>query len=211
MVAKAARSSNVSRSAVMTKKGVVCSSSPLAGAIGAQVLREGGNAADAAIAVAAAEAVTLPPMCGMGGEVFALFYEAKTGEIHGVSGGGRAPMGATREYFVERGYDKMPTDGPLVISGYFRLLDGEPIDTLVLLMAVDAFPPVILKSDLPLAWVPTIELTAHVRARPAPGWLRCAFTTRFITGGFLEEDGEAGDSAGRLVAQSRQLALLPRG
>ena len=113
MVATAGRSSNVSRSAVMTRKGVVCSSSPLAGSIGAQVLREGGNAADAAVAVAAAEAVTLPPMCGMGGEVFALFYEAKTGKMHGVSGGGRAPMGATREYFVERGYEKMPTDGPL--------------------------------------------------------------------------------------------------
>jgi len=100
----------------MTKRGIVCSSSPLAGSVGAQVLREGGNAADAAVAIAAAEAVTLPPMCGIGGEVFALIYEAKTGKIHGVSGGGRAPMGATREYFVERGYEKMPTDGPLCPS-----------------------------------------------------------------------------------------------
>ena len=116
MAATAGRSSTVSRSAVMTRKGIVCSSSPLAGSIGAQVLREGGNACDAAVAVAAAEAVTLPPMCGMGGEVFALVYEAKTGKIHGVSGGGRAPMGATREYFVERGYDKMPTEGPLCPS-----------------------------------------------------------------------------------------------
>jgi acyl-CoA thioesterase len=53
-------------------------------------------------------------------------------------------------------------------------------------------------------------LTAHVRARPAPGWLRCVFTTRFVTGGFLEEDGELWDDTGRLVAQSRQLALIPR-
>jgi len=50
-----------------------------------------------------------------------------------------------------------------------------------------------------------------VRARPAPGWLACAFTTRFVTGGFLEEDGEVWDATGRLVAQSRQLALVPRG
>ena len=71
-------------------KGIVCSSSPLAGSIGAQVLRNGGNAADAAIAVAAAEAVTLPPMCGMGGEVFALFYDAKTKQVHGLLGN-RAP------------------------------------------------------------------------------------------------------------------------
>ena len=77
--------------------------------------------------------------------------------------------------------------------------------------AVDAFPPTVFFADLPVAWVPTIELTTHVRARPAPGWLACAFTTRFITGGFLEEDGEVWDSTGRLVAQSRQLALLHRG
>jgi len=97
------------------------------------------------------------------------------------------------------------------VAGWFRLRDGEPIDTLSLLVAVDAFPPTVFFADLPVAWVPTIELTTHVRARPAPGWLACAFTTRFITGGFLEEDGEVWDSTGRLVAQSRQLALLPRG
>ena len=49
-----------------------------------------------------------------------------------------------------------------------------------------------------------------MRARPAPGWLRCVFTTRFVTGGFIEEDGEVWDESGTLVAQSRQLALLPR-
>ena len=116
MVATSGRTSSVSRSAVRTKKGVVASSSPLAGAIGAQILRRGGNACDAAVAVAVAEAVTLPPMCGMGGEVFALIYNAKDKSIRGVSGGGRAPMGATREYFIERGYEKMPTDGPLCPS-----------------------------------------------------------------------------------------------
>jgi len=97
------------------------------------------------------------------------------------------------------------------VEGWFRLRDEEPIDTIALLVAVDAFPPTIFFTDLPVAWVPTLELTAHIRARPAPGWLRCSFHTKFITGGFLEEDGEVWDSAGRLVAQSRQLALLPRG
>jgi len=63
---------------------------------------------------------------------------------------------------------------------------------------------------LPVAWTPTVELTAHVRASPAPGWLRCRFSTRFVTAGFLEEDGEVWDSTGRLVGQSRQLALVPR-
>jgi acyl-coenzyme A thioesterase PaaI-like protein len=95
------------------------------------------------------------------------------------------------------------------VTGWFRLLDDEPVDTLALLCALDAFPPTIFNADLPVGWVPTIELTAHVRARPAPGWLRCRFTTRYVTGGFLEEDGEIWDVRGRLVAQSRQLALVP--
>ena len=100
--------------------------------------------------------------------------------------------------------------GVPAVEGWFRLRDDEPIDPLALLVAVDSFPPTIFFTDLPVAWVPTVELTAHIRARPAPGWLRCKFTTRFITGGFLEEDGEVWDSADRLVAQSRQLALLPK-
>jgi acyl-CoA thioesterase len=96
------------------------------------------------------------------------------------------------------------------VRGWFRLRDDEPIDTVGLVLAVDAFPPTAFNARLPVAWTPTIELTAHVRARPASGWLRCAFTTRFVTGGFLEEDGEVWDSTGHLVAQSRQLALVPR-
>ena len=50
----------------------------------------------------------------------------------------------------------------------------------------------------------------HVRARPAPGWLRIAASTRNVAGGFLEEDAEVWDSADRLVVQSRQLARAPR-
>lgn len=101
------------RSAVLTTRGLVCSASPLAGAAGAQVLREGGNAFDAAVATAAVETVTLPPMCGVGGEVFALLYEASGGKVWDVTGSGRAPTGATREFFTGRGYAKMPSEGPL--------------------------------------------------------------------------------------------------
>ncbi|MFM7534322.1 MAG: thioesterase family protein [Acidimicrobiales bacterium] len=96
------------------------------------------------------------------------------------------------------------------IRGWFRLRDGEPMDALTLLQAVDAFPPTIFNLDLPAAWTPTVELTAHVRARPVGDWLRCRFRTRYITGGFLEEDGDVWDATGRFVAQSRQLALMPR-
>jgi acyl-CoA thioesterase len=105
--------------------------------------------------------------------------------------------------------------GSARMRGWFAFPEGaggerEPVDTIGLLQATDAFPPTIFNVDLPVGWVPTVELTTHVRARPAPGPLRCVFTTRFVTGGYLEEDGEVWDATGRLVAQSRQLALVPR-
>jgi len=102
-----------------------------------------------------------------------------------------------------------PTGTPL-LRGWFRLRDDEAPDTIALLAAVDSFPPTIVNADVPLAWTPTIELTAHIRARPAPGWLACSFATRFVSDGFLEVDGEVWDATGVLVAQSRQLALVPR-
>lgn len=97
-----------------------------------------------------------------------------------------------------------------VVSGWVRLRDGEPIDEVALVMLADSFPPTIFYSAAPVGWVPTVELTVHVRRRPVSGWLRGIFTTRFITDGMVEEDGELWDESGRLVAQSRQLALVPR-
>ena len=103
-----------------------------------------------------------------------------------------------------------PTDTPL-FRGWFRLLNEEPVDAIALLLAVDAFPPPVFNANLPISWAPTLELTTHIRGIPEPGWLRCRFSTRFISGGLLEEDGEIWDQTGRLVAQSRQLALTPKG
>jgi acyl-CoA thioesterase len=96
------------------------------------------------------------------------------------------------------------------VRGWFRLHDQEPTDAFTLLLVADAFPPAVFNADLPLAWTPTLEMTTQVRAVPAPGWLRCQFTTRLVSGGLLEEDGEIWDETGRLVALSRQLALVPR-
>ena len=56
--------------------------------------------------------------------------------------------------------------------------------------------------------MPTIELTTHIRARPAPGWLRVVLRTRLLVDGYLDEDAEVWDEEDRLVAMSRQLALL---
>jgi acyl-CoA thioesterase len=93
------------------------------------------------------------------------------------------------------------------IRGWLRMPDGREPDPLLLLLAVDAMPPVAF--DLGASgWAPTLELTAHVRARPAPGWLQIVTSSRNKAGGFLEEDAEVWDSTGRLVAQSRQLAMI---
>ncbi|MFF8645312.1 thioesterase family protein [Streptomyces sp. NPDC015345] len=91
------------------------------------------------------------------------------------------------------------------MRGWFGLADGRDADPLSLLLAVDALPPTAFEMGL-TGWVPTVELTVHVRHRPAPGPLRVAITTRNLAGGFLEEDAEVWDSEDRLVAQSRQLA-----
>lgn len=93
---------------------------------------------------------------------------------------------------------------------WFRLPAGETIGSNALVLAADALPPTSFNSGLPLAWTPTVELTVHERAVPEPGWLKLDFETRFISNGRLEVDGLIWDSADRLVAQSRQLALVPK-
>ncbi len=100
--------------------------------------------------------------------------------------------------------------GRAEVAGWFAFADEGPIDELALLLAADAFPPPVFNSGLPMAWVPTIELTVHVRGVPVPGPLRAVFRSRFISDGLLDEDGELWDTSGRLVAQSRQLSLIPR-
>jgi hypothetical protein len=96
-----------------------------------------------------------------------------------------------------------------VIQGWVRMADGREPDPLMLLLAVDTLPPVTFDMGLP-GWAPTLELSAHIRANPAPGWLRVRVSTRNFAGGLLEEDAEVWDTRDRLVAQSRQLARAPR-
>ncbi|MET9403507.1 thioesterase family protein [Kitasatospora sp. NPDC002965] len=95
------------------------------------------------------------------------------------------------------------------IQGWFRLADGREPDPLLLLLVADALPPVTFDLGMP-GWAPTVELTVHLRAKPVPGWLRVVHATRNLAGGYFEEDAEVWDEAGRLVAQSRQLARVPR-
>jgi hypothetical protein len=97
-----------------------------------------------------------------------------------------------------------------LIQGWFELADHRPLDPIALLTVVDALPPTTFDLGMP-GWAPTLELTAHVRAKPAPGWAVVRHYTRTVAGGLFEEDCDVWDSTGRLVAQSRQLALQPRG
>lgn len=95
------------------------------------------------------------------------------------------------------------------MRAWLGLADGRDHDPLSLLLAVDGLPSVAFEMGVN-AWVPTVELTAHIRCRPAPGPVRVALVTRNLAGGFMEEDAEVWDSENRLVAQSRQLAkVLP--
>jgi gamma-glutamyltranspeptidase len=96
---------------------------PLAAAAGAEVLRRGGNAVDAAITMAAVLAVVRPHMNGLGGDAFMLYRESATDRVHGLNGSGRSAELATAAALIERGFDAVPQHGPLSVSvpGALRL------------------------------------------------------------------------------------------
>jgi gamma-glutamyltranspeptidase/glutathione hydrolase len=109
------------RSIVRAEHGMVASSQPLASQVGLEILRRGGNAVDAAIAMAATLNVTEPMMTGIGGDAFMLVYWARTGEIRGLNASGRAPQALNLEYFAKRGITQMPLVGmePITVPGAF--------------------------------------------------------------------------------------------
>ncbi len=92
------------RSPVLSMRGMVATSQPLAVAAGLKILAEGGNAADAAVATAAALSVTAPMSTGLGGDCFALYYEAKSRHIHALNGSGRAPEALSMKRLRQEGY-----------------------------------------------------------------------------------------------------------
>ena len=85
------------RSVVHGTNGMIACTQPLAAQAGQQILRDGGNAADAAVAVAAALNMTEPSSTGIGGDMFCLFYDAKTKKVHALNGSGRSAAGASLE------------------------------------------------------------------------------------------------------------------
>src|SRR5205823_1570264 len=83
------------------------------------------------------------------------------------------------------------------MRGYFQLREERPPDAYLLAVAVDALPPVIF-GIARAGWSPTVEMTWHMRAAPAPGLLRVAARSRHVSGGWFDEESEVWDSAGRL-------------
>ena len=117
------------RSVARAQNGMVASSQPLASEVGLDVLKHGGNAVDAAIAMAAVLNVTEPMMTGVGGDAFALVYWAKTKELKGLNASGRAPRALTREYFAKKGLKTIPNGGmeavtvPGAFDGWVTLVE----------------------------------------------------------------------------------------
>ncbi len=100
-----------------------------------------------------------------------------------------------------------------VTGGWIRLADPEPLDAHVIAAISDAWFPAIFTVTTEPVQVPTVDLTIHFRDEPpaAPDWCLVRFTSRHASAGFIEEDGEIWSRDGRLLAQSRQLALAMPG
>ena len=115
------------RSVVMARHGMACTSHPLSTQAAIDVLRSGGNAIDAAIAANAMEGLVEPHMNGIGGDLFAIVWDAKTKKLYGLNASGRSPYSLTLAEFQKRGLAHIPSDGPLPVSvpgcvdGWFAL------------------------------------------------------------------------------------------
>jgi gamma-glutamyltranspeptidase/glutathione hydrolase len=118
------------RSVAMGRHGMIATSQPLASAAGLKVLQDGGNAIDAAVAAAAVLAVVEPTMTGIGGDLFAIVFDAKTKTLRGLNASGRSAYAATPEAFAARGLAAIPNDGvhsvtvPGVVDGWDALLSA---------------------------------------------------------------------------------------
>ena len=107
------------------------------------------------------------------------------------------------------GWMRGQPSGTPEMRGYFKLREPWVPDAYLLALAVDCLPPVVFGLRV-VGWSPTVELTWHMRAVPAPGWLALHGSGRLVSDGWFDEEVEVRDSEGRLVAQSRQIARIGR-
>ena len=115
------------RSEVIAQNGMACTSQPLATQVALDILKKGGTAIDAAIAANATLGLMEPTGCGIGGDLFAIVWDAEGQRLHGLNASGRSPKSLTLDYFKEQGIEKIPAYGPLPVSvpgtvdGWFEL------------------------------------------------------------------------------------------
>ncbi|MBS3772378.1 MAG: gamma-glutamyltransferase, partial [Bacteroidales bacterium] len=115
------------RSEVIARHGMACTSQPLASQVAIDILKQGGNAIDAAIAANATLGLMEPTGNGMGGDLFAIVWDAESEELYGLNASGRSPESLKLEYFKKHGYESIPAHGPLPVSvpgcvdGWFEL------------------------------------------------------------------------------------------
>ena len=124
-----AQDRNQGRSMVISRNGIVAAESPLAAQAGVQMLERGGNAVDAAVAANAMMGLVAPMSNGIGGDLFAIVYDAKSGKLYGLNASGWAPEGLTIEFLNKQGFQSMPSQGiqsvtvPGAVDGWQKLLE----------------------------------------------------------------------------------------
>ena len=117
------------RSEVIARNGMAATSQPLATQVALDILKKGGNAIDAAIAANAMLGLVEPTGNGIGGDLFAIIWDAKTQKLYGLNASGRSPRSLTLNYFLQNGYKYIPAYGPLPVSvpgcvdGWFEMHD----------------------------------------------------------------------------------------
>ncbi|MEO5810960.1 MAG: gamma-glutamyltransferase [Rhodanobacter sp.] len=177
------------RSEVFAQHGMVATSQPLATQIGLDILKRGGNAIDAAIAANAALGLMEPTGNGMGGDLFAIVWDAKSSKLHGYNGSGHSPKSLSLAWFKEHGYTKIPPYGPLpvttpgAVDGWFALHDrfGKLPMKSVLAPAIGY-----ARDGFPLS-----ELIAYYWGLPAPRLGKYpGFTEQFTIDGHAPAKGE---------------------
>jgi len=169
---------------VISRQGIVATEHPLASQIGAKILAEGGNAVDAAVAANAAMGLFAPMANGIGGDMFAIVYEARTDKLYGLNASGWAPAGLTPEFLKSKGVSQMPQSGihavtvPGVVDGWDKLVKRfgrKKLSTLLapaIHYAQEGFPVTEIFSSYWVASERKLRASAQSRARdglPGPG------------------------------------------
>jgi gamma-glutamyltranspeptidase/glutathione hydrolase len=177
------------RSEVIAQHGMAATSHPLATQVALDILKKGGNAVDAAIAANSCLGLMEPTGNGIGGDLFAIVWDAESKKLYGLNASGRSPYDLTREYFIENGYKSIPPRGPLPVSvpgcvdGWFELhnkfgsLDMSEILSPAISYARSGFP---LTEIIAYGW----SLNARV-LKDFPG-----FKETFMPGGKVPEKGD---------------------